>query len=84
MGYLYKLCPGKEFDPDTLTIDWGNGVLYDRDKAWAERKEMVAAGLLKPELALAWYFNLPCKTPSDLMKVRRDYMPEIEAMTGGD
>ena len=84
LGYLYKLCPGKEFDPDTLTIDWGNGVLYDRDKAWAERKEMVAAGLLKPELALAWYFNLPCKTPSDLMKIRRDYMPEIEAMTGGD
>lgn len=84
LGYLYKLCPRKEFDPDSLVVDWGNGVLYDRDKAWAERKDMVAAGLLKPELAVAWYFNLPCKTQSDLEKIRRDYMPEIQALTGGD
>ena len=84
LGHMYGLCQSAELDPDTLVVDWGNGVLYDRDKAWAERKEMVAAGMLKPELAVAWYFSLPCKTPADLEKIRRDYMPELEALTGGE
>ncbi len=84
LGYMYKLCPSKEFDPDSLVIDWGDGVLYNRDKAWAEQKEMVASGMLKPELALAWYYSLPHDTPADLQKIRRNYMPELEALTGGD
>lgn len=84
LGGLYKLCPRKEFDPDSLVVDWGDGVLYNRDRTWAEYKEMVAAGWLKPELGLAWYFNLPHETPEDLQKIRDEYMPELEALTGGE
>ena len=84
LGYLYKLCPRNEFDPDSLVVDWGDGVLYNRDRTWAEYKEMVAAGLLKPELALAWYFNLPHDTPADLQKIREEYMPEMENLLGGE
>lgn len=84
LGHMYGLRKTSDFDPDSLVIDWGDGVLYNRDKAWAEQKEMVAAGMLKPELALAWYYNLPHKTPADLRKIREEYMPELEALTGGD
>lgn len=83
LGRMYKLCGPETFDPDKdLVIDFGNGVLYDRDKAWAEQKEMVASGMLKPELALAWYYNLPHDTPEDLAKIRMDYMPELEELAG--
>lgn len=84
LGHLYKLCPRKEFDPDSLVVDWGDGVLYNRDRTWAEYKEMVVAGMLKSELALAWYFNLPHETPGDLEKIREKYMPELSSLTGGE
>ena len=56
-------------------VDWGNGVLYDEDKAWADYLTMVDKGLLKPELALAWRFNLPTDTEGDLARIRQKYMP---------
>ena len=83
LGHMYGLRERAEFDPDSLVVDWGDGVLFDRDKAWAEQKEMVAAGMLKPELALAWYYNLPHGSPADLAKIRENYMPEMEVLLGG-
>lgn len=84
LGHIYGLCKSAEFDPDSLVVDWGDGVLYNRDRTWAEYKEMVAARMLKPELALAWYFNLPHETPGDLQKIRENYMPELSSLTGGE
>ena len=46
------------------SIDWGDGVLYDRARVWAEQREMVDAGLLRPELALA----IAAKIDSDCME----------------
>lgn len=77
IGQAYRLCDATPWDPDTLTVTWGNGVLYDADKEWAERKEMVQMGLLRPELALAWKFDLPCETDADLAAIRQKYMPEL-------
>lgn len=84
LGHMYGLCGFSEFDPDDLVVDWGNGVLYDADKWWAETMQMVSAGMLKPELAIAWKYNLPCKKPADLQKIREEYMPELEALSGGE
>ena len=85
LGQHYKLCDSSKFDPETdLVIDWGDGVLFNRDKVWQEYQTMVASGMLKPELALAWYFNLPHETEKDLQKIRTNYMPEMEALVGGD
>lgn len=79
LGQLYKLCPAGAFDPDEdLSISFGNGVLFDADKAHAENMQMVAAGLLKPELALAWKYGLPWDTSKDLAAIRKKYMPEME------
>ncbi len=58
-----------------VSIDWGNGILYDEDKTWEDYKAMVAAGLLKPEIALAWRFNEPSDTEEELAAVRKKYMP---------
>ena len=36
--------------------------------------ELVDAGLLRPELALAWYFDLPHETEAELAEIRRRFM----------
>ena len=64
-----------------LSVSWGNGVLYDADKDWADTLSMVEAGLLKPELALAKKYDLPCETPEDLAAIREKYMPEMVQLT---
>ena len=46
-----------------------------------ERQQMVASGLLRPEIALAWYYDLPAETEADLQAVREKYMP---AAKGGE
>ncbi len=67
--------------PTDVQIDWGDGVLYDRNRVWTEQQQMVSAGLLRPEIALAWYYNLPAETEEDLRAVREKYMP---ATKGGE
>lgn len=74
LGRLYGL-PGAG-DPAELTLDWGNGVLYDEEKTWADYKDMVDRGLLRPELALAWRFNLPDRTEEDLAAIRKRFLPQ--------
>mgnify|MGYP000718552024 CR=1 FL=1 len=77
IGRAYNLCGSEAWDPEMLTVTWGNGVLYDADAEWTERKEMVQMGLLKPELALAWKYDLPAETEADLAFIRQKYMPEL-------
>ena len=80
LGRLYRI-PGA-FQPDparAVRIDWGNGVLFDKDREWADTLQLVNAGLLKPEIALAWKYSLPWETDEDLARVRRRLMPEKKA-----
>ena len=77
LGRLYRI-PGA-FQPDparAVRIDWGNGVLFDKDREWADTLQLVNAGLLKPEIALAWKYSLPWETEEDLARVRQRLMPE--------
>lgn len=73
LAQVYNL-PASE--PGQLAVDWGNGVLYDEDAQWEAYRVMVADGLLKPEMALGWRFNMPVQTPEDLKAIREKYMPE--------
>ena len=84
LGRLYRMSGAVELSEDAATIDFGNGVLYDEGKTWTDYKAMVASGLLKPEIAVGWYFNMPTETPKDLEEVRARYMPEIEVLAAGD
>ena len=75
LGSLYGLTE-PDAAPGVLAIDWGDGVLYDRSRVWAEQRELVADGLLRPELALAWYYGLPHETEADLRRIRERFMPK--------
>ena len=75
LGQMYKVPGAHEVAEDAVIINWGNGVLYDEQKTWEDYKGMVAAGLLRPEIALGWRFNMPAETESDLAKIRKKYMP---------
>lgn len=76
LGQMYHLCDSTGVDPEKdVTISWGNGILYDEDQTWTDYKSMVSAGMLKPEIALGWYFDMPTDTPADIAAIREKYMP---------
>lgn len=77
---LYNVPGAHEINPDDISIDWGNGVLYDEEQEWQRRKELVAMGVLKPEYLLSWEFDMPTDTEAQLNKIRAKYMPQIESM----
>jgi hypothetical protein len=83
LGQLYHITGAHEVTEDDVAIDWGNGVLYDEDKTWADYLDMVSRGLLKPEIAIGWRFGMPTDTPADLQKIREKYMPELEKLAEG-
>lgn len=60
----------------TVTVDWGNSTLYDEDKVWEEYRQMVSMGLIAPEVALGWRFNLPANTEAERQTIRDRYMPQ--------
>lgn len=70
---IYKLAAVADV---SVSIDWGNGVLYDEDKLWADYQKMVADGLLRPEIALGWRFDLPAETEEQRAAIRQKLMPE--------
>lgn len=72
-GILAKLYGLKEPRPD-ISIDWGNGILYDEDKVWQDYRQMVADGMLMPEIALGWRFNMPWETPQQRQAIRQRLM----------
>ncbi len=74
---------GKWEVSEELSVNWGNGVLYDKEQAWQDIVNDVAQGLLKPEIAVAWKYDLPWETMEDLTFVREKYMPEINSLLSG-
>ena len=77
LGRVYGLWRGESFDPAAdLVVDWGDGVLFDRTRTWNEYTRMVSDVLLRPELALAWYFDLPHESEADLAAIRSRYLPD--------
>ena len=83
LGQLYQVANAKDIADDAVIIDWGNGVLYDENKTWEDYKNMVAAGLLAPEVALGWRFGLPSETPEERAIIRTKYMPDAESLLEG-
>ena len=73
---LWAMYKGEQQPRPCLQIDWGNGVLFDEEKLWQEYRQMVLDGLLAPEVALGWRFNMPTQTEADRAAIRSRYMPE--------
>lgn len=66
------------FPEEMPRIDWGNGVLFDEDKLWQEYRQMALDGLIAPEVALGWRFNMPAQTEADRAAIRKRYMPTTQ------
>ena len=81
LGRLYQVPGAHAVSPEEISIDWGNGILYDEDKTWADYLDMVARGLLKPEIALGWRFGMPAETEADLAAIRQKYMPQVQQLS---
>ena len=77
LGKLYHIAGASDLAADVAVFNWGNGVLYDEEKTYKELKEQVSMGLLQPERLVGWYHNLPCDTPAQREKIRKDYMPQL-------
>lgn len=77
LGQLYRVTGAHEVTPDAVAIDWGNGILYDEESAWADMKDQVARGLLKPEIAVGWRYGMPYDTEAQRQKIRERYMPDV-------
>lgn len=76
-GQIYQVSGAHEVDLDSISIDWGNGVLFDEEATWADMKDQVARGLLKPEIAIGWRYGLPSETEAQRKKIRERYMPDV-------
>lgn len=84
LGRLYHVPDAHDVAEDAVSIDWGNGILYDEDKTWADYLDMVGRGLLKPEIALGWRFGMPTENEGDLAAIRAKYMPDMERLAEGE
>ena len=73
LAALYRLPYPEEME---VSVDWGNSTLYDEDKIWEEYRQMVSMGLIAPEVALGWRFNLPSNTEAERKTIREKYMPQ--------
>ena len=69
-GTLSGLYGLPDRDVGKTRFDWGNGVLYDQEKTWADYMQMVDKGMLKPEVALGWRFGM-----TDEKAIRETLMP---------
>ena len=81
LGKMYRYCDQRAWDvTEQLAITWGNGVLYDPDRELETDLRLVAAQLLKPEIAVARHFDQPWEDEEDLKNVREKYMPAMEEL----
>lgn len=79
LGALYRIQGAHEVAEDAVSVSWGNGILYDEQLTYKEMKEQVSMGLLQPERLVGWYYDQPYDTQAQREKIRRDYMPQINA-----
>lgn len=84
LGQLYKVPGAHDVAEDAVSIDFGDGVLYNREKVGQEMLQQVQQGLLMPERYLGWYYELPCDTPEERQKIREAYMPDLERLVDSD
>lgn len=77
LGKMYRISGAHEVAEDQLVISWGNGVLFDEEKTRQRMLVELQAGLLQPERYLGFTYKLPCDTPAQRARIRKDYMPEV-------
>lgn len=63
----------------TPALDYGDGVLYDRNRVFTEMYQLVTSGIMRPEVLLAWYYNMEWE-PDDkeVVEAVQKLMPSMD------
>lgn len=61
---LYNLAQNGDY---TVSYNWDDSLITDRDTEFAQRQQLVASGQLKPELNLSWYFGIPVEQAAEMV-----------------
>lgn len=51
---LNRLAPAGKYE---TSFSWDDSIIVDTDKEFSQRMQMTTAGLIRPEITLAWYFG---------------------------
>lgn len=78
MAPIYNLS-FSSFDTENIIFDFGDGVLYDRQRTFGELSAMVSAGTLDAVHLVGWYFNIDTTTPEGVEEARK-LMPEMSRL----
>lgn len=76
LGRLYNVPSAHEAAEDAVTIDWGNGVLYDEEKTWANYMQMVSAGCSSRKSPWAGVLTCQRIRRRNCKESREKYMPD--------
>ena len=61
---LYDLAPEGEYE---ASYEWDDSVIVDSDVEFTRRMTMVSAGMLRPEVVVAWYFGVSEEEAKSMM-----------------
>lgn len=64
LAVYHGLIPQSEF---TLSCNWGDSVLEDKDSCYQQQLQLVQSGYYKPELLLSWYFGCSEEEAKNMM-----------------
>lgn len=82
LASLYNMRQSEQVDFEKdISLCWGDGVLSTSETRWQETVQMVQLGMLKPEIALAQRFRLPCDTAQQQAEIARHYLPNKKEET---
>ena len=80
LGRLYGIFGAAEIPDERIIIGWGDGILYNVERANQEMIAQLQMGLLAPERYLGWYYDMPHETPEERQAVRTRFMPTLDDM----
>ena len=78
LATLYDLAPEGEYE---MSFEWDDSIVADTDTEFARRMSMAAAGMIRPELVVAWYFGVSEEEARKMMPdaaADEEEMPEAE------
>lgn len=78
LARAYDLTLG-DINPDDIVFDFGDGVLYNRDKTFNELMALVSAGVIDATYLIGWYFEIDITTPEGKKKAE-EMMPAMDRL----
>ena len=73
MAVVYGLCPDGDYESK---FDFDDSIAVDRTQAFNEQMQMVAAGMLKPELFVSWYYGVSPEEAVEMIPPAFDATPD--------